>query len=464
MNYNNSIYHENSANLDSYDLGYNYQRDIGVEKDERKAFIYYQKSAEIGDVNGIFQVGYCYRNGTGIEKDEHKAFIYYQKCSEMGDALGMRNVGYCYQHGIGVEKNEQKAFIYYQKSAEMGNIDGIYQTGYCYQNGIGVEKDEHKAFIYYQKSSELWHAKGHSKVEKDEHKAFIYFQKSADMDDVRGTYQVAYCYNYGIGVEKNIKKAFEYYQKSADMEYVDGIYNVGRCYENGIGVEKDIVKAFGYYQKSSYMGHIDGIRQLIDSYVTSQGWTSGNMDIDELMIVLGIFNFNPLNMMRLKGCSLEIYGLTQNTETKEFMMVFQYANKGNLREFLKSEFTKLNWEEKLWHLLDISKDLARIHEAEYIHGDFHSGNILLHQYISNIKCYIADLGLSRKKNDFSKGNIYGVMPYIAPEVLIDGNFTQAADIYGFGVIMAEMSTGERPYDGYLFDKELAIKICRGLRP
>ncbi|KAF0529897.1 calmodulin-dependent protein kinase [Gigaspora margarita] len=72
----------------------------------------------------LFSLGYNYQNGIGVEKDEHKAFFYYQKSADMGDAQGTRGVGYCYQNGIGVEKDEHKAFIYYQKAAEMGHANG----------------------------------------------------------------------------------------------------------------------------------------------------------------------------------------------------------------------------------------------------------------------------------------------------------------------------------------------------
>jgi TPR repeat protein len=34
-------------------------------------------------VSGTYMIGYCYRNGLGVEKDEDKAFIYYQKSAEM---------------------------------------------------------------------------------------------------------------------------------------------------------------------------------------------------------------------------------------------------------------------------------------------------------------------------------------------------------------------------------------------
>ncbi|CAG8472592.1 4988_t:CDS:1, partial [Cetraspora pellucida] len=39
-------------------------------------------------------------------------------------------------------------------------------------------------------------------------------------------------------------------------------------------------------------------------------------------------------------------------------------------------------------------------------------------------------------------------------------FTQAADIYSFGVIMTEISTGKRAFDGVPFNIKLSLKICK----
>ncbi|RIB08615.1 kinase-like domain-containing protein [Gigaspora rosea] len=103
---------------------------------------------------------------------------------------------------------------------------------------------------------------------------------------------------------------------------------------------------------------------------------------------------------RLVGSNLEVYGITQNTTNDEYLMVFQYANKGSLHEFLLSNFRELNWKNKLNQLYDISTNLIKLHKAEYVHGDFHSGNILQDQYINgDLISYIADLGLSRKKDE-----------------------------------------------------------------
>ena len=60
--------------------------------------------------------------------------------------------------------------------------------------------------------------------------------------------------------------------------------------------------------------------------------------------------------------------------------------------------------------------------------------------------------------------IYGVLPYIAPEVLNGEEYTSSSDIYSFGVIMAELSSGKPPFYNKKHNLSLALEICNGLRP
>jgi serine/threonine protein kinase len=77
-------------------------------------------------------------------------------------------------------------------------------------------------------------------------------------------------------------------------------------------------------------------------------------------------------------------------------------------------------------------------------------------------CKPVDYSYNSSKD--TKSNIYGVLPYIAPEILQGGVYTKAADIYSFGIIMYEVISGLPPYHDLSHDEYLAIKICRGLRP
>ncbi|RHZ77214.1 hypothetical protein Glove_184g83 [Diversispora epigaea] len=163
---------------------------------------------------------------------------------------------------------------------------------------------------------------------------------------------------------------------------------------------------------------------------------------------------------------IRFYGITQDPKTHSYMMVLQYAEDGNLREYLKINFNNINWYQKLENLFYLSIDLKNIHELDIVHQDFHPGNILSSDFKNDLQ--ICDFGLSKlieaNPNNPEKKNIFGVLPYIAPEVLGGEEYTKAADVYSYGIIAYEMVTGFPPYPDIPHDKDLAMKICNGLRP
>ena len=63
-----------------------------------------------------------------------------------------------------------------------------------------------------------------------------------------------------------------------------------------------------------------------------------------------------------------------------------------------------------------------------------------------------------------KKKIHGVLPYVAPEVLRGKTYTQAADVYSFGILACEILSGLPPYHNLPHNVFLASKICQGLRP
>ncbi|CAI2186426.1 18416_t:CDS:2 [Funneliformis geosporum] len=77
---------------------------------------------------------------------------------------------------------------------------------------------------------------------------------------------------------------------------------------------------------------------------------------------------------------------------------------------------------------------------------------------------ICDLGLSNSATETNDNETYGIIPYMAPEVLKGQKYTMATDIYSFGMIMWEYMTGRRPFWVRAHDIELIIDTCDGLRP
>ncbi|UZO17148.1 uncharacterized protein OCT59_008509 [Rhizophagus irregularis] len=129
---------------------------------------------------------------------------------------------------------------------------------------------------------------------------------------------------------------------------------------------------------------------------------------------------------------LSIYGISQNPNTKEYIIVFKYAKKGNFNNWINKNYEYFNWQDKLSVLDNIICGLKEIHQKKHIHHDFHTGNVLfLSEKIYNFSNYISisDMGLFGEVGNKDETKIYGVMPYVAPEVLRGELYTQAADIY-----------------------------------
>ncbi|GBC00210.1 hypothetical protein RclHR1_03790003 [Rhizophagus clarus] len=110
-----------------------------------------------------------------------------------------------------------------------------------------------------------------------------------------------------------------------------------------------------------------------------------------------------VKLAKLRPLIVPFYGISQNPDTKNFILVFKYIenNFHNIREF--SPLTLLEG-----RLLNICISLCLIHLNNLVHRDLHLGNILH----DDKHTYISDFGLCRPANETNDQNIYGVLPYI----------------------------------------------------
>ncbi|GBB91016.1 hypothetical protein RclHR1_01810019 [Rhizophagus clarus] len=239
--------------------------------------------------------------------------------------------------------------------------------------------------------------------------------------------------------------------------------------------------------------HLKNFRYLVKggfSIVLKAIWKYKNNDME---VVLKYSTKYELHCNCLSSNAIiYIYGFTKHPETLNYMIVMDYANKGNLRGNL-TEIIKGGWKQRLYMLFKIISGLNEIHNQNLIHCDFHDGNILIHKDKKyekdkeskydkksdkkdgngedeendeiDDKIYISDLRLSRSvKYIFKKEKIYGVIPYIAPEVLRGRPYTPASDIYSFSMLMWQFTSGIPPFNDIPHDFQLMLSICKGLRP
>lgn len=84
--------------------------------------------------------------------------------------------------------------------------------------------------------------------------------------------------------------------------------------------------------------------------------------------------------------------------------------------------------------------LARLHGAGVIHGDVSPGNVLLDV---DGRPHLSDLGLGHIVGEVSPG-VWGSDGYVAPEVVLGGVVTTAADVYSVGALGWLCLTGTVP--------------------
>ena len=115
-------------------------------------------AAEQGDADAQCNLGYCYEKGLGLKEDKAEAVKWYRKAAEQGFAAAQNNLGVCYRKGEGVEQDYAEAVKWYRKAAEQGDADAQYNLGLCYENGRGVAQDYAEAVKWYRKAAEQGHS------------------------------------------------------------------------------------------------------------------------------------------------------------------------------------------------------------------------------------------------------------------------------------------------------------------
>lgn len=205
----------------------------GYSIDYKKAFMFYQQAADLGDVRSINYLGNYYYNGLCGIIDYKKAFDYYKIASDLGYAPAQNNLANCYYEGRGTEVDFEKAFNLYKSASEQNHVQAITSLAECYYNARGVETDKNKAFKLFLDASNKgnleatcfvgeFYYKGEI-VEKDVYKAFELFSIAANKGNAQAQYNLGYCYKMGIGVVTNKFESLRWLNKSASQGFQEAI-------------------------------------------------------------------------------------------------------------------------------------------------------------------------------------------------------------------------------------------------
>ncbi|CAG8494355.1 3330_t:CDS:1 [Ambispora leptoticha] len=192
--------HRHNTNFHSL-LAFMYYWGIGTAIDPKKSFLWYKKAAENGDALGQNELGACYGMGRGVKQNNDLAVHWYRKAAHGGSAMGQFNYGSCLAYGDGTPTDWDAADYWLNKSAENGCSNALDLLGYFYTTGKGVRiKDEWRGYLYFKRAAAAGHYGGH--------------------------YNMAECYQKGVGVNRDLHQAIRMYRKSSNEGYIYAKYQL----------------------------------------------------------------------------------------------------------------------------------------------------------------------------------------------------------------------------------------------
>ena len=151
-------------------------------------------------------------------------------------------------------------------------------------------------------------------------------------------------------------------------------------------------------------------------------------------------------------------------------IVTEYIGGGSLYSLLHTENQRiyLTWLVRI--ALDVARGMSYLHgsQPKIIHRDLSSHNILIAYPISgaNFTAKIADFGLAfvKESNESICTGVTGKVRWVAPEVLLNKEYDEKADVYSYGVVLWEILSGEKPFRLVQPTSSIRDVVAKGGRP
>ncbi|CDY11240.1 BnaA03g00760D [Brassica napus] len=164
--------------------------------------------------------------------------------------------------------------------------------------------------------------------------------------------------------------------------------------------------------------------------------SQGNTEFLSELSLIGTLRHR--NLLRLQGYC---------REKGEILLIYDLMPNGSLDKALHESPTTLPWPHRRKILLGVASALAYLHqecENQIIHRDVKTSNVMLD---ASFNPKLGDFGLARQtEHDKSPDATAaaGTMGYLAPEYLLTGRATEKTDVFSYGAVVLEVTTGRRP--------------------
>lgn len=142
---------------------------------------------------------------------------------------------------------------------------------------------------------------------------------------------------------------------------------------------------------------------------------------------------------------------TGQDEDGHLFLVFEFVEGDDLSTLLDRDGA-LAYDEAFAVTLKVAEALAYAHQKGVIHRDVKPENIRVRRDLAGLHVKVLDFGIARLADDAAtrltvEGGIAGTPRYMAPEQITGGTVDARTDLYALGLVLFEMLSGRRAFDG-----------------
>jgi len=192
--------------------------------------------------------------------------------------------------------------------------------------------------------------------------------------------------------------------------------------------------AFGKVYKGMWRGAVVAVKRFdIDLSDIEESALNEIRKEAHLMDKLG----NHPNVISFVGA------VTQPDSPFGLCLVLDYCPNGSLWDMLFKHQHSFPLHVQIRIMRDIANGILHLHKEGVIHRDIACRNVLVG---NGLEVYISDFGMARLKDteNTTKSNI-GPLRWMAPEAMTKREYSEASDVFSYGVTLWEMVTKLRPW-------------------
>lgn len=169
-------------------------------------------------------------------------------------------------------------------------------------------------------------------------------------------------------------------------------------------------------------------------------------------------------LIRVRHPGLVLFmGITSPKEG-QVCLVSEYMTQGSLHEVLHNPKVVLSWRQRFAMVRTVAQAMVYLHGSYgVVHEAVSSMNVMVND---DMDVKISDYGLSTLRRTLRNSQHQAKPLWSAPEVIKSDKHSQAADVYGFGVLLWEIMTRQVPFSHVrVANSALLVKaIIAGERP